>query len=205
MPHRLDINIESAQTTLVPKKIFNLEWAQTLAELNFEFNSDTQVILPEMCKDIVFLSVVDKETHNLALSMFPTGAYFSTYRLLFLFFEKLARFDKRNQHQIFANITPKSFDLFVFKKHRLIFVNTFAYQSTTDFLYYLLYVVNRLRIDTGGLTLKTIDSTVGSEDLTTILESHFLSVIKLSDKENPLNLRVPIRSGISLINSALCE
>jgi hypothetical protein len=199
------LNIEPAQTTLIPNKLFRSEWSRAIVDLNFQFDPNTQLILSETQNNLVFLSVVDKKNYNLALTMFPNGEYYSTYRLLFQAFEKSARSDKRNRHQIFVNITPNSFDLFVFEKHRLIFVNTFVYQSSTDFLYYLLHVVNRLKIDTGGLTLKVIDSTANSNDLMIVLESHFLSVIKLLGRENPLNLRVPIQPGLSLINSALCE
>jgi len=206
MPHKLDVNIEPAQTTLVPKKIFNLEWSQAFAELNFEFNSETQIVLSEICNDVVFLSVVDQKMHDTAMSMFPTGKFFSTYRLLFQIFEKWTHADKRSKHQIFANITTNSFDLFVFeKKQQLIFANTFAYQSSNDFLYYLLHVVNRLKIDTGGLTLKILDSANDSENLMNVLEPYFLSVIKFSGKENPLNLRMPIQSGLWLVPPALCE
>jgi hypothetical protein len=206
MPHKLDINIEPAQTTLVPKKFFNPEQRQAVAELNFEFDSKLQVVLSEICNDIVFLSVVDKKMHDAAMSMFPTGKFFSTYRLLFQFFEKLTRSDKRSKHQIFLNIASNSFDLFIFeKKQQLIFANTFAYQSSNDLLYYLLHVVNRLKIDTGGLTLKMVDSTKTSKDLTSVLEPYFLSIVKLSDSENPLNFRVGIQPGLWLINPALCE
>jgi hypothetical protein len=205
MPHKLDINIESAQTTIIPRKIFNPEWSQDLVELNFEFDPKNQVILSEVCRDIVFLSVIDKNMHDLALSKFPASKFYSTYRLLFQIFERATRSDKRNRHQIFANITPNSFDLFVFEKHRLIYANTFIYQSSSDFLYYLLHATNRLRIDTGGLPLKIVDSTAVSSELIDILESHFSSIVKLSGRENPQNLRLPIQPGISLINSALCE
>jgi len=206
MSHKLDINIEPAQTTLVPKKIFNPDWSQALAELNFEFDSTSQIVLSETCNNIVFLSVVDKKMHDTSMSMFPTGQLYSTYHLLFHFFENAARSDKRSKHQIFANITPSSFDLFVFeKRQQLIFANTFAYQSPNDFLYYLLHVVNRLKIDTGGLTFKVINSTDNSENLLRVLDPYFLSIVKFSDQENPLSLRVHIQSGLSLINSALCE
>jgi hypothetical protein len=206
MPHKLDINIELAQTTLVPKKIFNPKLTQNLVELSFEFDGKSQIILSETNNEIVFLSVVDKKMYDLATSMFPTGKFFSTYRLLYQTFEKSARSDKRSKHQIFANITPNLFDLFIFeKKQRLIFANTFAYQTPNDFLYYLLQVVNRLKIDTGGLTFKMTGATDDLENLTSILEPYFLSVVKLSDSENPLNLRVHIQSGLSLINPALCE
>ena len=199
------LNIEPAQTTLIPNKFFRSEWSRVIAELNFQFDSESQIVLTETHNDIVFLSVVDKKMYDLALSKFPNGEFYSTYRLLFQTFEKLARSDKRNRHQIFINITPNSFDLFIFEKCRPFFVNTFTYQTSNDFLYYLLHVVNRLKIDTGGLPLRVVDSTANSDNLMAILESHFLSVTKLSSKENPLNLRVPIQSGLSLINSALCE
>jgi len=206
MPHKLDINIEPVQTTLVPQKIFDREWSQVFAELNFEFDSKSQIALSETCNNIVFLSVVDKKMHDLAASMFPTGKFYSTYRLLFRMFEKSARSDKRSKHQIFANITSNSFDLFIFeKKQRLIFANTFSYQSPNDFLYYLLHVVNRLKIDTGGLTLKTVGYTDNLENLKRVLEPYFLSIVELSDKENLSKLRVHIQPGLSLINPAICE
>ncbi|MDR1951019.1 MAG: DUF3822 family protein, partial [Bacteroidales bacterium] len=114
MPHKLDINIEAAQTTLIPKKSFSPELSKLLAKLSFEFDQQSQIVISEVCNDIVFLSVVDKKMHDLAMLMFPTGKFFSTYRLLFQFFEKLTRSDKRSKHQIFANITKHSFDLFIF-------------------------------------------------------------------------------------------
>ncbi|MCL2413240.1 MAG: DUF3822 family protein [Bacteroidales bacterium] len=206
MPHRLDINIEPAQTTLVPKKIFNPRLEQVFAELNFGFDSKSQVVLSEKCNDIVFLSVVDKNLYDRAISMFPSKEFFSTYRLLLQGFRKQARTDKRSKHQIFANIAPNSFDLFVFeKKQRLIFANTFAYQTPNDFLYFLLHVVNRLKIDTGGLIFKISGLSAHSEKLIRVLEPYFLSVVELSGSNNPLNLRMPIQPGLSLINPALCE
>jgi hypothetical protein len=198
-------NIEPAQTTLIPEKIFRLEWSQLVVDLNFQFDPVSQIVLSETHNNIVFLSVADKKTYELALSLFPNGEYYSTFRLLFHCFEKLARLDKRNRQQIFVHIAPTFFDLFIFEKKKLIFVNTFSYQSSNDFLYYLLYVVNRLKIDTGGLPLKIVDPAANSENLIKILDPYFLSVDKLSGRENPLNLRVPIQPGLSLINSALCE
>ncbi len=195
------LNIEPAQTTLVPAKFFRSEWSQPIADLNFEFDPASQCVVSETYNDIVFLSVIDKKKYDDALAMFSNSEYYSTYRLLFQTFEKLAHSDKHNRHQIFAHIAPKSFDLFIFEKHQPIFVNTFAYQSISNFLYYLLHAVNRMKVDTGGLTLKIIDSTDGLDDLLTVLEPHFLSIVKLSPQENPLNSRVPIQEGLFLINS----
>jgi len=206
MPHRLDINLEPAQTTLVSKDLFNADLEQTLAELNFGFDKKTQVVLSETARNMVFLSVVDKKSYDNATSKFPTGKFFSTYRLLFQRFEKLTHTDKRSKHQLFVNITPDSFDLFVFEKGRgLIFANTFAYQSSSDFLYYFLHVVNRLKIDTGGLTLKTVGSSDNYDDLISALDPYFLSIVELSANENPLNLRMKIQPGLFLVNPALCE
>jgi len=206
MPHRLDINLEPAQTTLVSKHIFNATLEQALAELNFGFDKKTQTVLSETARDMVFLSVVDKKAYENAVSKFPDGKFFSTYRLLFQRFEKLTHTDKRSRHQLFVNITPNAFDLFVFEKGRgLIFANTFAYQSPSDFLYYFLHVVNRLKIDTGGLTLKTVGSANNYNDLIAVLEPYFLSIVELSANENPLNLRMKIQPGLFLVNPALCE
>jgi len=206
MPHRLDINIEPAQTTLVPKNIFDPKLEQALAELNFGFDTKSQVVLSETSSDIVFLSIVDKKMYDKAMCMFPNGRFFSTYRLLFQIFKKLTCADKRSKHQVFANIMPDSFDLFIFERNqRLIFANTFVYQSSNDFLYYFLHAVNRLKVDTGGLTLKVSGISELSKELIPVLEPYFLSIIELSGNENPLNLRMCIQPGLSLINPALCE
>jgi hypothetical protein len=200
------INIEPVQTTLVPKQLFSLELGRAIVELNFKFDQASKHILTETYNDIIFLSIVDKKVYDSALVMFPNGEYCSTSRLLFQTFEKLAQADKhhRNRHHIFAHILPNALDLFIFEKHRPIFVNQFPLKTSRDLLYILLQTTNRLKIDTGGLTLRLIDSSDHSEDLTTLLEAHFMSIEELSDKDNPLNLRIPIQLGFSLINS-LCE
>lgn len=203
MNHRL--NIEPAQTTLIPRKLFIPEWVDPIVHLNFECDPKEQIILSEEYGDLVFLSVLDKKKYTQACELFPQGTFFSTYRLLFQTFEKIAKSDKKNRYSVFANFSQTSFDLFIFEKQQPIFVNTFAIHSTNDAMFYLLQVMNRLKIDTGGLRLRIIDSMRDSRDLIAVLESHFLSVEKFSEKENPLNFRVSIQEGFSLVNTVLCE
>lgn len=199
------INIEPTQTTLIPQKLFRPEWSERFAELNFKYIPQQQVVLSEWHEDLVFLSVIDKKSYENVQNQFPKGIFFSTYRILFLGFERIAKLDRKNRFQLFVNLASTTFDLFIFEKSRLLFANTFEIRTMTDFLYYLLQVVNRLKIDTGGLPIKVIDSAQKTESFSAVLEPHFSSVDRISQRDNPLNLRIPIEDGIFLVNPILCE
>jgi hypothetical protein len=49
-----------------------------------------------------------------------------------------------NHNKVFLNIMPNTFDIVIIEKNNLKLLNTFTYNSDTDFIYYILNIFNQL-------------------------------------------------------------
>lgn len=59
---------------------------------------------------------------------------------------------------ILVNVKQQSFDLMIMEENKLLFLNTFPYKTSEDFLYYLLFTCEQL-----GLNTETMDLQVSGE------------------------------------------
>lgn len=59
-----------------------------------------------------------------------------------------ARLNNRDQSVLKARITDSSFDLMLWRNKRIEFVNAFEYHNAEDFLYYLLFAMEQLELNT---------------------------------------------------------
>ncbi len=63
--------------------------------------------------------------------------------------EKLTKLHKNNfEDTMYVNVSYKNLDIIVFKKEQLTLCNSFQYNSKEDFLYYVLFVVEQLELET---------------------------------------------------------
>ena len=60
--------------------------------------------------------------------------------------EKLAKYATGEEVQLFVNVCKHSFDLVGFNGPQFSFYNTFDYQSKEDFIYYLLFSIEQLKL-----------------------------------------------------------
>ncbi len=70
----------------------------------------------------------------------------------------LASTSGNNETICFAHVTPEELDLIVLKQKKLVFFNTFSYHTPEDFLYYLLFTLEQLQLDTGETKLRVFGS-----------------------------------------------
>lgn len=107
-----------------------------------------------------------------------------------------------------ANIQAGSFDLIIFRTSSLLFCNSFRYSTETDLLYYLLFVMEQLKLDpeTAILTLTGIAEN-GSE-LVKLLGSYIRNVQVIQEvpgrKLSPALDNAPLHRYYDLLNLALC-
>jgi len=65
-----------------------------------------------------------------------------------VFIESLLLLNRQNIHptQVFVQVHPGFFDLVVIHERKLHFYNTFAYSSSEDFIYFLLFTFEQLHL-----------------------------------------------------------
>ena len=61
----------------------------------------------------------------------------------------LACTEVKNEPICFAYVRPEEFDLVIIQQKKLLFFNSFSYKTPEDFLYYLLFTMEQLQLDTG--------------------------------------------------------
>ena len=63
---------------------------------------------------------------------------------------------KMGEPQVFVNIAKSHFEIVVIKNKQLLLYNSFAYQTKEDFIYYLLFVAEQLKLNTETFKLRLL-------------------------------------------------
>ena len=61
--------------------------------------------------------------------------------------------NEKDSKTMYINVDHKSFDIVVLKGKELLFSNIFSYKTKEDFLYYVLFVAEQLKLDTNSFNL----------------------------------------------------
>ena len=73
---------------------------------------------------------------------------------LSVYIDKLIDLNNENDSKtMYINVDHKSFDIVVLKGKELLFSNIFSYKTKEDFLYYVLFVAEQLKLDTNSFNL----------------------------------------------------
>ncbi|MEM9918215.1 MAG: DUF3822 family protein [Bacteroidota bacterium] len=140
---RVSIGVANKKSTLVPDRLYTKGEESTylknlvLEEHDFSLYSDH---LEEMSVRNVFR--LDGRLKNFIDSSFGAASIFHQNSALILAFQKLAA--SRAGHQLFVNIRHKSVQLFAFEQKQLLFCNSFDFQSSKDFIYYIMLAFDQL-------------------------------------------------------------
>jgi hypothetical protein len=146
-----------------------------------------------------------KETLN---QMFP-GHRFSHF--LTVLAESLLIQNKNSSNEIgaFINVGAQFFDLIVIKEGKLLFCNTFEYRNAEDFLYYLLFSFEQLKInpeETGVVLIGEIvkPSAIHDRLMKYIRDVAFIPVNKAWQYSYVFD-EVPAHANYNLLNILTCE
>ena len=107
------------------------------------------------------------------------------------------------------HILPDSFQIVVIKNQQLELYNSFTYQTSEDFLYYLLFVLDQLKIDNEKATIRLLGEVEKNSTLYSMLYK-YINTINFGNR--PENLKfsyileeVPVHFHYPLFNQFLCE
>jgi hypothetical protein len=138
---------EEPCSTLVPYPLFDDEKKENYLEFSHELFSP-RVILADHLKNIESVNVfaIPEGLHGLLNSTFP-GCRIS--HLTSSLIEGLLANFRYNELQgrVFANVRKEFLDILVFGPEKLIFCNSFQYNCREDFIYFLLFAMEQLKLD----------------------------------------------------------
>jgi len=116
---------------------------------------------------------------------------------------------EKGGHDIFLHIRPKHFEVLIFNYKRLVFYNSFPYQAFDDLMYFLFYVLEQFRLDSGKMNAFIAGKISEDSVIFQSLLKYFRSVSSapaypLMHQDNGFE-QVPKDIYQNLVSLAICE
>lgn len=174
---------ENNLATLVPKSLFDknnlaayLGYAVKTIKNDY-YTYDTIDTLETVNVYIPFVNV-----NNYLIDTFGSFNYNHFSSLLI---KHLITFSpKTDEPQVFAHIAKAHFEIVVIKNQQLLLYNSFVYQTKEDFIYYLLFVAEQLKLNTETFKLRLL-GTISTQDSLFSIAYKYVKDVALYDFDLP--------------------
>jgi hypothetical protein len=202
------ISTVNNRSTLIPNAIYKADKLPNFHQFNFTkqeedlFFSDQLINLSanNIFSIPDFISTIFSSLQNVHFTHFSSALIEASL---------LSAKKEKALSSISVHIMPSSFQLIAVKNQKLELYNSFIYQSSEDFIYYLLFVLDQLGINNEEATI----SLTGHVEKNSVLYSILHQYIKtLTFGKRPENLKfsyileeIPPHFHSALFNQFLCE
>lgn len=141
--HSINIALINQKSSLIPSPIFDENELEEYLRLNFEINSDEQLMHDKLLQSgINNCYAVNRNWLEKIKSFYPNATFqhFSSS-----FIESSLQYS-HHETAAFVNFDSKQFELLVKKNQQLIFYNSFQYQTAEDVIYFVMYAFEQLSL-----------------------------------------------------------
>ncbi|HEY9184527.1 MAG TPA: DUF3822 family protein [Salegentibacter sp.] len=165
--------------TLVPIKLFNEEQASNYLKFNTRILK-TDFIAHDaihsagaVCVYIPYANIINY--------FFDKYGEFEYKHSISVLLENLLKREKSNSTRVYLYNKSGNYDLVVIEEAKLIFCNSFQYETPEDFLYYLLFTAEQLKLDPEKLDLQILGN-ISEESELYQLAYNYIKNISLSEQ-----------------------
>lgn len=142
---RVRIGLVHDKNTLVPKGMFEKETASTYLENVVSYPTDDHIDfeLLKVC-EIVNVHATNADIINQLKGYFPGAHIYHTLSPIILGFRMIT--EHQRGKQVCLNIRDRVLHILLFDGKKLLFCNTFHYQSSKDFIYYVMLIYDQFKL-----------------------------------------------------------
>ena len=174
----VEIHYASSLYTLVPLSLFDEKRCSDYLKFNSKILA-TDFIAHDVI-DSIDIVVVYVPFININNFFFDAVGNFSYYHHISKFLHKSAAvFKSKTEDTILINVRDKEFDIVIYSNQSLQICNSYAYQTPEDFLYYILFTFEQLKIKPDKATVQIIGHQFEKSDLFSISEKYINTLIFL--------------------------
>ncbi len=190
-------------STLVPQALFNKDSLSHYIKFNNKvFNTDYYAYDSIANKDMVSVYVPYVNVNNFLIDQF--GSFHFKHYSSVLVEKLLNNYSKNSQIIFYVHVRKFNFEIIVIKNKKLLLFNTFVYNTKEDFIYYVLFVIEQLKLDVETIALFLLGSIKKGDSLYDILYTYIRNVSFLDDFSK-FNAILSIDSTIKRENFTLFE
>jgi hypothetical protein len=193
--------------TLVPMALYDKEAEKTYLQFNQNVNSD-DIIASDKLQNAGSYNIFAYPAPLLKAVEFMKPAIHHHASILI---ESLMLLNKHNINptQVYVNVHEGFFDILVFRERKLLFCNSFAYNSAEDFIYFVLFTFEQLKLQPEKEMVTLSGEIVKDSGVYEIMYKYIrnLSFGKaIEQAQNSYILQnVPEHRHQNLFNTILCE
>ena len=177
-------------STLVPKSLFDEERIRDYLKFSSKTYTNDYVVHDELENhDMVNVYIPFVNVNNFFLERFGSFEYkhFST-----ILVNNLFNTFKFSEHpHMFAHVCEQQFQLVIIADNKLLFYNSFSYHSNEDFIYYILFAAEQLKLNPEKFELVLAGMIDTDSELYKIAYTY---VRKVSLLENRSELKFPLNT-----------
>ncbi|EDM44095.1 hypothetical protein SCB49_10907 [unidentified eubacterium SCB49] len=195
-----ELHYASTLYTLVPTALFDEKKSSDYLKFNSKILATDFIAhdtIPALDLVVVYVPFI-----NINNYFFEAVGSFSYYHHISKLLEKSAtRYKNKNEETILVNVREEQFDLIIYKDHQLQLCNSYTFKTSEDFLYYILFTFEQLKIKPEHATVQVIGHQFKQRDLYAISEKYIKTITLLDGNFNELtNSETPHPTQLVLSN-----
>tara|TARA_R110002050_G_scaffold243212_2_gene379706 strand:+ start:44048 stop:44875 length:828 start_codon:yes stop_codon:yes gene_type:complete len=180
-------------STLVPKPLFNEDYLADYLKFNSKIlKSDFITYDDILINDSVNVYVPYININNFIYDRF--GAFTFKHASTVLIEHILLLEKNSDKTKVYVNITKNHFEITVVNKASLIFYNTFEYKTKEDFIYYLLFTAEQLKLNPETLHLIFLGE-IDTKDELYIIAYKYIRFVFLGNREDNYKYSIDAQSA----------
>ena len=196
------------RSTLIPNAIFDQQKLAEYHKFNFSVNEDDYYLSDKLINLSAanvysipkFISTLFNDFINVKFSHFSSALIEAS--LINAKAEKALS-------SIYVNVMDETFQVTIIKNQKLALYNSFKYQSTEDFIYYLLFVLEQQNINNEEAIITLTGNVTKNDEIYKMLYK-YINTINFGNRNNNLTYsyileETPKHFHHSLFNQYLCE
>lgn len=136
------IIFENISCTLVPEEFYSEKHNKTFLDFNI---GDSDIIKSDKLNTVeaYLIYSFDKKINDIIETILPKAKQKSHQSILIDLFGNMIN----DEENVYINLENNKLIITIFRKNKLIFNNTFEYQTKEDILYHILFCLEQLKID----------------------------------------------------------
>ena len=175
---KISILFASNKVTIVPNSLFDPQEAEKIFQLNFELSEIEKVLISKLHKsENTVIFSINKNLINLFDEIFYNYSI-DSHSLPFIDnnFIKNKIGENNTSHSIFVQVFDEFIDILVFKDIKIQLYNTFKYKTSNDILYYIISVLEQLKLSQEKTKL-SFSGFIETDNLSVINIKKFLNIV----------------------------
>jgi len=169
-------------STCVPKSLFNEENSADYLKFNAKILNTDFITYDEIsANDSINVFVPYVNINNYIFDRF--GVFEYKHASTILIQNLIQNIANSKNTELYINVSKNHFEIIVLDKSQLMFYNTFEYQTKEDFIYFILFTVEQLKLNPETIIAKLMGDISKDDDLYKIIYKY----IRFVEFINPIN------------------